>query len=1010
MSRSSQPDLISGTHLALLENLDPTSKFVTAHAQYHLHRKKKRDAEVRHDNAQQTESKHSLEWSTIRQKSQRVGDYVDPEARYLATDPVPSLRRTLHLEENTTSKDRITLAHICRAVVRLKNSPHMGKVGSYSIRRRDFLQLFCNKDDGDVPVSNTAPTINSNGLEERVRNIWNVWCEAAAEDDSQQARVDAMQLLAGLIWLVPGVVGHERLRAAVELFDPRWTGIQQHIQNSDQPRRRNGAASALSLSQMEVSMMMMTTLSGLCTWTDGFFIPPQAVQINQIATAIFQEQNIDFARSTAASTPSPSASSTKPAFTIAPRMNAAQLNQCAIALEQVSLERILCAEGLSVDLNDHTRSTSTRKSWMESFYYSSYDEKRMKILMNESKDMDEIQGNRSRQIHIERPTAKDILEWKHTIVSQHPSNTPSSLFFSNSLSNLHLQSLTFTKLDQLTDRRIELLTMYLTMNWSHLQVLIMASCNLNTSHIAMLSSGLSINDSIKILDLSNNRAGEQGGIAVGSALRQNASILKLDISQNGLNNKGTQAIGEALSPYALSSLSDTKQKKRRSCMDDGLDYDVIEIETIEDRVGRNDTLECLDLRSNSIGTEGSLIFGDVLRTHPSLTSLNMKDNQIGDQTLMAMSNGILKSQYYIPVLRQMTLNELGDRPTCPLMHLDMSRNNIHDDGIVSLAHTLSSSASFTTMEQEERQRLHVEKMSALQDASLKHAFQSSRPNPILDLMTLNVASNQIRGRGAVALSNAIIASPSLTHLNLSGNKIGFHYAGSIHEKNINYNKNAFNYDTRGAIALAKAIDHNTTLTHLDLSMNSIDTVGGRALLESLQWSDILETFNLSGNEMSKSVVEEQEEIGDPRLDLSHQKRMRMKGGVCLSVPIRIHEEINSTTMGTGGLSVAGNRRSYHAGKESVSQTDYHYALTRWSTNTKKEQLRRARMKYLPADEEDGDGKERKEGGGDGGGEKKGNTKRNERKGTTKRQDQWTKLMIADPDVLHEDGSAALGKK
>ena len=44
VERSAQPDLISGTHLALLENLDPESKFVAAHAQYHIRRKRRRDA------------------------------------------------------------------------------------------------------------------------------------------------------------------------------------------------------------------------------------------------------------------------------------------------------------------------------------------------------------------------------------------------------------------------------------------------------------------------------------------------------------------------------------------------------------------------------------------------------------------------------------------------------------------------------------------------------------------------------------------------------------------------------------------------------------------------------------------------------------------------------------------------------------------------------------------------------------------------------------------------------
>jgi Ran GTPase-activating protein (RanGAP) involved in mRNA processing and transport len=969
VERSSQPDLITGTHLALLENLDPDSKFVTAHAQYHIQRQKKRDSDCRQTNAKRIQQVHSVEWSIDRKKSQRTGDYIDPDARYLPSNPIPSLKRKLRLEDNTVSTDRITLQHVCLAVQRLKNSQHMGSVGSYSVRRRDFLQLFCGEDGGSDDSSISSSTIIGNGLEKRVRNIWNVWCEAAAEDDSQQARVDAMQLLAGLIWLVPGSVGKDRLRAAVELFDPRWKGNINQEQNIDQPRNRNKPMQ-LSLSKMEVTVMIMTTLSGLCIWTDGFFIPPQATQINQIATAVFEDRKMLL---------SPSSSSTS-------RMNLIQLSQCAVALEQVSLERILCAEGLSVDLDDNTRSKNTRKSWMESFYYSSYDEKRMKLLMYESKDIDEIKGNRIRKRDIERPTKKDILEWKHTIVSSYSSKsqTKETIYFINSLSNIFLQSLTFTKLDQLNMRKMELLTMYLTMNWNSLKKLTLKSCQLNESMISLLSNGLSINNSIKILNLSNNNAGCNGGIAIGKALRQNESIIKLDISQNKLNDIGCKAIGEALIPYHLTTYSIHKKKKRKSCIDDNHSNTInttIEIETNEDRIGRNDTLQCLDLRSNSIGTEGSLVFGDVLRTHPSLTSLNLRDNVIGDATLLAISDGILKSQYYIPLLRNMSIIKLGDRATCPLTNLNVSRNNIHDDGIVALSNTLSLSCNFTKEENLKR-KLDFDQ-SNKKNQNYQNIFYSSRPNPLIDLITLNISSNKIRGRGAVALSNAIISCPSLTYLNLSDNKIGFHYAGSKYEKNINYEKNVFNYDTRGSIAIANAIDHNNTLTHLDLSMNSIDTVGGRTLLESLQWSEYLEVLNLSGNEMSQTIVNEQDEIGDPRLNLTHQKCMRMKGNVSLSVPTRINEDINSSNIGTGGLSVVGHRRSYHAGGESISQTNYHYELTRWSNNTKIEQMRRARKKYLPADDND-------------------TILVIQEKGTTALQDKWNKLMKFHPDPLHDD--------
>jgi hypothetical protein len=940
VERSAQPDLISGTHLALLENLDPESKFVAAHAQYHIRRKRRRDANEKNIANSIIERTRSIEWSKERAQEQRTGDVVDPAARLLESTSSPLL-----LGRTPRSTERITLQHIRRAVARLKSTGHLGRVGAYSVRRRDFLALFA-EDAHEAHQSINDGTSAS----ERVRNMWSVWCEAAAEDDDQQARVDALQIFAGLIWLVPGSVGHERLHASMELFDPRWVNTDDmHRQHDDGPRNKQNAVNDLGLSQHEVSSMLMTTLSGLCVWTDGFFLPPQASQITQISQAIFQEKDLSFGPNE--------------------RIGLTALRQCAAAMEQVSLERLLCAEGLSKEMDDNVRSTETRRTWMETFYYASYDEKRFRMLMDASQDMDELHGNRTVHARIERPTAKDILQWKHEIVGQHP---PSK--FKDLLTNVERTTLTLTRMDNVGGetgaRRMELLTMYVTMNWRCLEELHLPSCLLTTAQVSLLSDGIAINDSIKILNISNNSAGAKGATAIGKALRLNRSILKLDISQNHIGDHGCIGICEALSPYALSMLSTEKLKKRKDCRDDP--WGVMEVETNEDRKGRNDVLECLEMRANSIGCIGGVCFGDVLRTHPSLTSLNLRDNRMGDRSVQAIAHGIICSKFYVPVARQMNIEELGDRPSCPLTSLNLSSNEVHDDGVIALAKVLSTSVSFDEQEQEVRRKRHAQQME-LVDRSKKTTFLPSRPNPVIDLIFLDLGNNRVKGRGASVLARSIAECPSLTYLNLSCNKIGFHYAGSKHEPREHYDRNVFNYDTMGPTSLAKMIDTNIgTLTHLDLSMNSIDSEGGRALLESLQWSEWLETLNLSGNEMSRDVVEEQEEIGDPRLDLTFQKRMRVQGGATVSLPTRVSERVDDETMGTGGLSVSGNSRSYHAGGASKSMTDYHYQHTRWSSNTRPEQRASVRAKLLPVSD---------------------NRATMDTSGSTPLQAEWSKLML-----------------
>ena len=182
--------------------------------------------------------------------------------------------------------------------------------------------------------------------------------------------------------------------------------------------------------------------------------------------------------------------------------------------------------------------------------------------------------------------------------------------------------------------------MYLTINWKYLNYLNLSSCLLNTSHISLLSDGIAINNSIEILNLSNNNAGEEGGQALGKALRLNQSILKLNVSNNHLNDLGCRAICEAMSPYKLSKLSNASNKSKKRNGDCRIDpLTVIEIETLEEHSSRNNTIQYLDISSNNIGCIGGVYFGDVLRTTPSLIALNLCKNRIGDKTLQVMADG-----------------------------------------------------------------------------------------------------------------------------------------------------------------------------------------------------------------------------------------------------------------------------------------------------------------------------------------------------------------------------------
>ena len=276
------------------------------------------------------------------------------------------------------------------------------------------------------------------------------------------------------------------------------------------------------------------------------------------------------------------------------RLRVHELQKCATALEQVSLERILCSENLAVDMDDNERSRSSRMTWMESFYYSSYDRKRLKLISDELRDEEEAGGLRRVFVDIERPTRRDQLEWKHKILQEHPAGqfrdmmsnielctirtsdfcneNEGSLGSSSTKSNSKNGSLSIvkppfsaqkkrrgTQPELLTTRRVEILTMYLTVNWANLLELSLPNCNIDADRISLLSEGIAINDSIRVANFSSNRIGNAGATAVARALRMNSSIIKLDLSRNRIGDEGASQIAGVMGPYYL----DVKSSERR---------------------------------------------------------------------------------------------------------------------------------------------------------------------------------------------------------------------------------------------------------------------------------------------------------------------------------------------------------------------------------------------------------------------------------------------------------------
>ncbi|MFY9590228.1 hypothetical protein [Rickettsia endosymbiont of Halotydeus destructor] len=122
------------------------------------------------------------------------------------------------------------------------------------------------------------------------------------------------------------------------------------------------------------------------------------------------------------------------------------------------------------------------------------------------------------------------------------------------------------------------------------------------------------------LNLENNYIGDEGAIAIGRGLKNNTILTSLNLHYNQIGYEGAIAIGEGLkSNMALNSLN--------------LWYNEIEEEgaiAIIERIKNNMALTSLNLGRNKIKKEAAIAIIERIKDNMALTSLNLGEVQIGD--------------------------------------------------------------------------------------------------------------------------------------------------------------------------------------------------------------------------------------------------------------------------------------------------------------------------------------------------------------------------------------------
>ncbi|KAB0356884.1 hypothetical protein FD754_001040 [Muntiacus muntjak] len=235
------------------------------------------------------------------------------------------------------------------------------------------------------------------------------------------------------------------------------------------------------------------------------------------------------------------------------------------------------------------------------------------------------------------------------------------------------------------------------------------------------------------LNLMFNDIGPEGGELIAKALHKNRTLKHLRMTGNKIENKGGMFFAAMLQI--------------------------------------NSSLEKLDLGDCDLGMQSVIAFATVLTQNQAVKGLNLNRPILyGEQeeSTVHLSHMLKENQCLIELhMCKHDIKNCGMKQLCDalylnrsLQYLDVSCNKITQDGMKCLADVLKSN---TTLEVIDLSFNRMENAGAnyLSDALASHNRA---------LKALSVVSNNIEGKGLVALSQSMKTNPTLSHIYIWGNK------------------------------------------------------------------------------------------------------------------------------------------------------------------------------------------------------------------------------------------------
>lgn len=297
-----------------------------------------------------------------------------------------------------------------------------------------------------------------------------------------------------------------------------------------------------------------------------------------------------------------------------------------------------------------------------------------------------------------------------------------------------------------------------------LRILDIRGNSLTGPDMRKLLKAISYSTTIASVELGGNNLGPEGCQMLATALERNASVTSLDVSKNQIGFEGAQKIAVLLSlptcGIRLLEISDNR-------------IGAAGVEAIFEGIKNGQSvLERFSCSSNSIGNSPSTMkaLNEVLLVHRSLTTLDLRHNNIPGSALAWLGDGIASCARLAGIslggnplgrdgITQKLCQSLALSET--LISLDLSSCGLESPGCTQIATVVSTSRTLTDLNLANNS---IDDGGA--DAVAKVLPHARR------LLTLDLSMNNISVGGASMLMEAIQLAPKLTGLALHGNTIG----------------------------------------------------------------------------------------------------------------------------------------------------------------------------------------------------------------------------------------------